>query len=97
MNDLRALLGRLEDALEHVSVEREGATAIAKEAQKMGHVPAAATKALAVSKMEATKAQAWLRTFDACRVALGLDAQSDFEDAVKIPASAKHHHQEARA
>lgn len=80
MKELRDLLSRLDDALQHVADEREGATAIAKEAKKLGHVPAAAKRALLVSKMKPTDAQAWLRTFVQSCEALGLDAQHDLED-----------------
>lgn len=75
-------LRRLERAEESAAGEREGANAIAKAAEAEGHIAAAMRLALRIDKMKPGKKAAFLRSFDTCREALGLDAQIDLEDAI---------------
>lgn len=84
LGEIKRIAGRADDQQETVDVERAALKEIFDAAKVLhGVVPSALKAVMKLRKLESHKMQAWLRTFDEARAALGLDDQLDLEDAVR--------------
>ena len=82
-DSIKSLAGRYDRVQETIDEHKEDQKAIMGAVKAAQIEPAAFKSALKLQKLKPTKLKAWLDSFDACRDALGLDAQMDLEDTIR--------------
>lgn len=79
---IRELAAAVEDRKLKADEAKEDLNSAFAAAKAKGLELGAFKSAMKLRKLDPVKLKAWLDTFDACRDALGLDAQQDLEDAI---------------
>lgn len=85
LDDIRRYSTRLDKQQDAVDGEKDSLKAIYEEVKRNGIRPDALRSARKLRRLKPADLRAWLTTFDACREALGLDAQMDIEDVKPEP------------
>lgn len=81
-HEILALVTRADNQGDTVDGERQSLRAIFGEAKAAGLQPAGMKAAMKLRKLKPQTMKAYLDTFDAVRLAIGLDNQLDLEDSI---------------